>query len=174
VQVSRICDSCLYLKGGQLVGYGPTEEIQELYERSQPEPDAERSIVLDPGVTRFACTASKARLSWGESLDLVLDLELRQKQRVGLALLSLIHGDTSVAQTDVTREMNEAFAEGSRANLRLGPLNLRAGKYHVVVTILNESRKGTLVHAVNCAEVQVDGPKGYGVAYQMPVSRLAS
>jgi lipopolysaccharide transport system ATP-binding protein len=174
VQVSRICDSCLYLKGGKLVASGPTDEIQERYQRDQPDSTSPASVVLHPGVARFECTSPQKLVNWGETLDVFLTLELEKGQRIGLALMSLLNEDISVAQADVTEQMKGAFQTESRLRLRFGPLNLRAGTYQLVVTILNESRKGTLVHAVNCLSIQMAGPKGYGVAYQVPVTPVAS
>jgi lipopolysaccharide transport system ATP-binding protein len=174
VQVSRICDRCLYLKGGEMVAIGPTDEIQERYYRDQPEADSGMSVVLDPGVSKFSCQSSQSCVGWGESIDIVMTLDLHTPQRIGLALVALLNGEASVAQADVTDQLNADFSAGPSAKLRLGPLNLRAGTYHVVVTLLNESRKGTLVHAVNCLSFDVAGPKGFGVPYQMPVSPIAS
>src|SRR4051812_10828809 len=89
VQVSRICDSGLYLKNGTLAGIGPTEEILELYQSDQPSSSSVRSIVLDSAVTDFNCAPERAHVGWGETLEVLVRLKV-DGRRIGLALLTLL------------------------------------------------------------------------------------
>ena len=172
VQVSRICDQALYLRQGECLAYGPTQDVMDRYEADQPAVEDSSSTVRGESVVAFRCTPEASRLNWGESATITLELALRGEQSTGLALLALRDGDASVAQADVTAELNAALRAGTAARLRLGPLNLRSGTYRLVVTILNTSRKGTLIHALDAMRVDISGPRGYGVAYQVPTQAL--
>ena len=172
VQVSRICDYCLYLKAGHTVAIGPTADIQKQYERDNSAAFGAASVVLDSSVSNFECRPAEVSVDWGGTFDITIRIDLAVKQRVGLALLALVDGESFVAQADVTDATNGALSSGSTVDLRFGPVNLRQGTYGLAVTILNESRKGTLVHAINSMAIHVAGAKGYGVAYQVPVKQI--
>jgi lipopolysaccharide transport system ATP-binding protein len=168
VQISRICDSCLYLKRGEFVALGRTEEILTKYQDDNPAGRGECSVVLDESVTCFECLPKQVQLNWGEHLELTLQLKLSDGQEPGLALLALLENEVSVAQTDITQHLNEALQSDGKAKIKLGPLNLREGTYGLAITILNQSRKVTLVHGINCLFLRMSGPRGYGVPYQLP------
>jgi lipopolysaccharide transport system ATP-binding protein len=171
VQVSRVCDTCLYLKSGKQVSIGPTNDVLEQYIRDQPVGEIRKSVVVEASeVEAFASSPGEASVGWGGNLDVRIELVLKHQKHVGLALLALLDGETSVAQADVTTQLNDALRDGRPADFRMGPLNLRAGSYGLAITILNEGRKSTLVHTIGSATVQVSGPRGYGVAYQIPVA----
>ena len=76
-------------------------------------------------------------------------------------------GETSVSQSDVTEQINSGLNVGSVFQVTLGPIQLRQGSYDLALTILNESKKSTLVHALNCAQIRMNGNRGYGVPYQL-------
>lgn len=170
VQVSRICDECLYLASGKQIALGRTEDILEMYRNDSPQCTSERSVILDSCILSFECTPSIVEVNWGTAVEIDLKLEFKNQQPIGLALIALLEGEISVAQSDVTKQLNAQKASASCMQVILGPLQLRQGEYDMAVTILNESRKKTLVHATGCAKIIVKGNRGYGVSYQMPAA----
>jgi hypothetical protein len=174
VQVSRICDLCLYMRRGQVVASGVTDEILELYRRDQPVSDLRNSQILDPLVKKFNCSLATESCSWGDELAVTIHLELAKPIQCGLALIAVHEGEISVAQFEITQDLNLNHASRTDAIFRIGPVHLREGVYGMSITILSESRKKTLVHALNVVSFKVIGPKGYGVPYQLPIKRLAT
>ena len=169
IQVSRICDLCLYLNRGETLAMGATEEILELYQQDQPV-NFQNSIILDNSVKIFECILHEQNANWGDRLNLTINLEMLDEVKSGLGLIAIQDGELSVAQLEITQEINSGLAAKKSINLTLGPLHLRNGNYGITVTVLNESRKGTLIHALNCVFINFSGPTGYGVPYQFPVS----
>ena len=169
IQVSRICDLCLYLNRGETLAMGATEEILELYRQDQPV-NYHNSINLDNSVKKFECILQEKNANWGDRLNLTINLEMFDEVKSGLGLIAIQDGELSVAQFEITQEINSGLAAKKTINLTLGPLHLRNGNYGITVTVLNESRKGTLVHALNCVFINFLGPIGYGVPYQFPIS----
>lgn len=166
VQMSRICDDCLYLKNGNQLLLGRTQDVLSRYfEENTPQP-GEQSIVLHPSVTNFTCTPATTHISWGESIGVTLEFEPALNIKSGLSLLALLDGEVSVVQSDFTHVLNDSLQATGQITINLGPLHLREGEYRFAVTILDESKKVTLVHAINCATLYVNGPKGFGVVYQ--------
>ena len=113
---------------------------------------------------------TKKNANWGDRLNLTINLDMLDEVKSGLGLIAIQDGEMSVAQFEITQEINLGLAAKKSINLTLGPLHLRNGNYGITVTVLNQSRKGTLIHALNCVFINFSGPTGYGVPYQFPVS----
>lgn len=167
VQVSRICDQCLYLKKGENIAIGRTEIILDRYRSDTPAIVGVKSVVKDQCVSSFAILPTIIETSWGEIIRITLHLEMEPKYQLGLCLLTLMEGEISVSQSDVTEQINSGLLIGSELTVTLGPIQLRQGLYNLAVTILNESKKSTVVHALNCAQIRINGDQGYGVPYQL-------
>jgi len=166
VQVSRICDYCLYLKGGKSLMFGESQDVLQKYSIDNRPVAYEQSIVLHHFVLHFSCMPSESIVNWGNSLSIVLELECTMMVYSGLSLLTLMDGDNSVVQSDFTKLLNESLQHSKMIQINLGPLYLREGDYSLAVTILDESKKCSLVHALYCSQVHIIGPVGYGVVYQ--------
>lgn len=176
VQVSRICDKCLYLRGGSLVSLGDTLEVLERYERETLVISGSASIICNKNVEAFSISPSDFEINTGDSVPLSVSLKLKDDQvlqpsKVGLALIALHDGSTWVAQAEITAITNNGLGEGSDISFLLGPLDLRAGTYTIGITILDQTRKATIVHALNIGKITVNGVRGYGVPYQARVSQ---
>lgn len=171
VQTSRICDFCLYLKNGEMLALGRTQDVLGEYLGDNRPLRVEPSIVLHPSVKHFKCVPSKTHICWGELFNVTLEIDLADSVRSGLSLLALLDGEASVVQSDFTQQFNDSIQNGREVQLTIGPLHLREGEYGLAVTVLDESKKGTLVHAIHCATIQFKGPKGYGVIYQAACTR---
>jgi hypothetical protein len=149
---------------------GATEESLELYRQDQPV-NFQNSITLDNSVNKFECILHEQNANWGDRLNLTINLEMLDEVKSGLGLIAIQDGELSVAQFEITQEINAGLAAKKSINLTLGPLHLRNGNYGLAVTLLNESRKKTLVHAINFSKLNISGPIGYGVPYQIPISK---
>jgi lipopolysaccharide transport system ATP-binding protein len=170
VQMSRICERSLYLKQGKSVLHDRTQEVLQIYSKEALPAKGEKSIILDDCVKRFSCVASDAPVKFGESIEIIVDADFTESVRVGLALAALREGEVPVAQSDFTELLNHSLQTRHKLKLNLGPLFLKEGEYSLSITILNETKKNTLVHAVHYVTIQVCGPKGCGVYYQVPCS----
>jgi len=169
-QISRICDYCLFLKKGEPVALGRTQGVLNHYLEDNAPVKGEESIALHPNVRGFSCRPRSTNLDWGETLELIIEIDLIKKIKSGLALLALLDGEVTVAQTEFTAILNASLKNSRLIQVDLGPINLKNGDYSLAVTVLNESKKDTIVHALHCASVSVRGPKGYGASYQLPCS----
>lgn len=172
VQMSRICDSCLYMKQGEMVLLDRTHDVLSVYLNEYSPIKGEQSIVLHPNIKGFSCTLSNSCISWGDFLEVAIEIDLAEKVRSGLALLALLDGEVTVAQADFTDLLNSSIQKSHLLRVSLGPIHLREGEYSLAATVLNDSRKCSLVHAIHYATVHVQGSKGYGVVYQLACSKV--
>lgn len=168
IQVSRVCDYGLFLNKGETVASGITQDVLNRYLENSASVKSEQSITLHPQVRGFRCTPGEIRLDWGETFELEIEIDLTGEIKSGLALLALLDGETTVAQTEFTDIFNSSIHRGHLIKVTLGPIHLKQGDYSLAVTVLSESKKDTVVHALHCASVSVQGPKGYGSFYQLP------
>jgi lipopolysaccharide transport system ATP-binding protein len=173
VQVSRICDRCLYLKQGVKIITDRSDKVISAYIKDSSKRPEQKSLSTDNNVDKFAVEPISFVISAGSFAQLTLELGMHKPEAIGLALLALTDGEISVAQSDITEILNKSLDGDSytKVMLALGPINLKKGVYGLSVTILSESRKRTLAHAINCARLTVSGAAGYGVYYQFPVSQ---
>lgn len=167
VQVSRICDHCLYLKKGENIALGRTENILDRYLSDTPVLVGEKSVIKDSCVHDFAISPTYIETHWGETIEMHLRLKMEPQCRLGICLVTLMEGEISVSQSDVTEQINSGILVGYDLMVMLGPIQLRQGLYNLAITIVNESRKATVVHALNCAQIRMNGKRGYGVPYQL-------
>jgi hypothetical protein len=77
------------------------------------------------------------------------------------------------AQCDFTSQLKEIPTGESSIELEIGPLHLRQRPYHISISIHDQSRKVTIVHAIGIASFEFQGPLGFGVAYQVPAAANA-
>ena len=133
---------------------------------------SEQSIILHPSIKNFKCSLTDSNIIWGDSLEVAIEIDFVGKLVSGLALLSLKDGEVTVAQADFTDLLAASIQSRCLIQVVLGPIHLKAGEYSLAVTVLNESKKGTIIHAVHCAHVKIRGPKGYGAVYQVPSSKV--
>jgi len=170
VQVSRICDYGLFLKKGQAISFGMTQDVLGMYLEDVPSVKSEQSVALHPNVRSFSCTPKTNGIGWGDVLELTIEIDFIEKTKSGLALLALLDGEATVAQTEFTNLLNDSLQRSCLVKVDLGPINLKEGNYSLAVTVLTESKKDTIVHALHCASLSIRGPKGYGSVYQLPCS----
>jgi len=170
VQVSRICDTCLYLSKGEQILIGSTDNVLRRYEEDNKALPGQESIVLHKTIDNFDITPKLKEIHYGESATIKLKVRAKQHFTSGLSLIALSENEMWVTQSDMTDIVNDALKMGDEIIIILGPLALREGEYSVAITILDESKKETIVHALNCATIRLRGPRGYGVAYQLPVT----
>lgn len=170
VQVSRICNRVLVLQQGVPSYLGETEEGVERYCEEISKAQKMTSMTkLIPEITECKVTLEQSQLSRGESLTVYLKITSNEVLTPGLCLLALATQDTFPAQCEFTHLLPTISKGETVCKISVGPIHLRRDQYFVCITILDETKKQTFIHALNVAEVTVSGPRGYGVAYQPPV-----
>jgi lipopolysaccharide transport system ATP-binding protein len=166
--VLRICDKGLVLKDGQVVFQGDSEEAVEAYQKLNDQP-FETRLITRMGIRSFQCHVLNDRVEYGGKLRLRLEFEAESKREVGLALLSFSSvAGTIDAQSEFTDELKTIPAGQSSVELEVGPICLRKRPYHISLSIHDESRKLTLVHAIGITAFEVNGPLAYGLPYLIP------
>jgi len=172
VQMSRLCDYCLYMRSGNVAALGISRDVLGMYFDDNKSIKSEPSIILHPSIKNFKCSLSDSNIIWGNLLEVAIEIDFEEKLVSGLALLNLKDGEVTVAQADFTDLLTISLQSKCLIRVSLGPIHLKEGDYSLAITVLNESKKGTIIHAVNCAYVSIRGPKGYGAVYQIPSSKV--
>ena len=169
-QVLRVCDSAIVLKNGQVCFHGDSEQAVEEYNQLNDQP-FESSLVLRMGVRAFRCQVLNSLVEYGGQLRLRLEFEAESTLDVGFALLSLSSAPgTFDAQSEFTHQSMTIPAGDSNLELEVGPLYLRRRSYYVSLSIHDQSKKLTYVHAIGIDMFEVEGPLGHGLPYQIPVT----
>ncbi len=124
------------------------------------------------GVYRdFGLHLSAQRISYGDTLSITIDFVTTARMEIGLALIALgPSGGIQEAQADVTDALRTLPQGQGSCHFEIGPLHLRNGHYKLSLTLLDPTRKAVLLHALDCAELDIDGPLGFGVSYQLPLA----
>jgi lipopolysaccharide transport system ATP-binding protein len=170
VQVSRICNSVLVLQEGKTCYSGPTEEGMEYYvDQVSSKEKISSTEALAREIKNCKVTLEKNELKSGESLNVRLTIQSQKRFAPGLCLAALSSHETFFAQSEFTQLLPEIREGETICHISIGPLHLRKEKYSLCITILDETRKATLVHQINVVDFTVTGARGYGVAYQVPV-----
>ena len=76
------------------------------------------------------------------------------------------------AQSEITNELRTIPAGESSLEFEVGPIYLRKRLYYISITINDQTKKVTLVHAIGIAVVDVYGPLGFGLPYQIPAASV--
>ena len=82
--------------------------------------------------------------------------------------------ETFDAQSDFSDELKSIPAGESSVEFEVGPIYLRKRSYNISISIHDQTKKITLVHAVGIAGVDVRGPLGFGLPYQIPATGVGS
>jgi lipopolysaccharide transport system ATP-binding protein len=176
-QVSRICDRVILLDRGVPLFIGSTEEGIEIYEEQVRESSSSTDLsrtILDPRINEFSCVVQTNVVPHGGILELQLSFSAESDLETGICLVAFSAVDSYHGQAEFSQAM-EAIPRGeSTVSLKMGPLYLRRDSYSISVTITGKSGKETRVHAIKCASFDVEGPRGFGVSYQVPVIKSES
>lgn len=171
-QLSRICNKIMVLDKGKNIYSGETQEgldrynqLLSLQNRQSYQP------ILNDNIIFFSCAIHKNIIQNGEILMVKLSFNATEKIQTGLCLIAIEAQDTPCAQTDFSKFLPIIEKGISTFYLELGPLYLRKDEYSLTVTILNKTKKSTLVHSRNGSWFNVIGERGYGVAYQFPCNQ---
>jgi lipopolysaccharide transport system ATP-binding protein len=174
VNVLRICDRGIVLKDGQICFHGATDEAVEAYRQLNDE-RFDSTLILRMGISSFQCHVLNDRVEYGGRLRLRVEFESESELEVGLALISFSSmAGTFDAQSDFTEELKTIPSGDSCLEFEVGPLYLRRRAYYVSLSIHDQSRKLTFVHAIGIAVFEVNGPAGFGLPYQIPATGVDS
>jgi lipopolysaccharide transport system ATP-binding protein len=173
VQVSRICDRTILLDKGNNLFFGSTKNAIEKYTSSIIKNSKNvNQLVLDFRIKSFDCSILKSKIEYSQTLNIKLSFNSSEEIKTGLCLITLGISEIFYTQTDFTDKFKKIPQGELTISIDLGPVCLSRNEYNLSVTILDKSKKNTLVHSINCAKVEIMGKKGYGVTYQLPVIRL--
>lgn len=171
VQVARICNRALVLKSGRCHFMGEIGAALDAYaalaEGGEP---ARPTVLRHPAVKEMTCTVENLMIQAGQSARIVLTFDMSHRLVPGLGLFALYANEMAHVQGEFTALLPEVPAGRSCFTADFGPLHLRKGRYHLAVTLMDESRKIPIVHGLNLATLDVCGDSGYGVSYLAPVS----
>lgn len=153
--VQNLCDTCIFLKNGQLVDYGATEKIIPQYLQSSLATSAvdlsQRSDRSGSGHLRFE--SFELRDGNGKYIDyamcgMPLHIELKVKASQSLSTVKISIGiddefgnRIAILSNDITDQLYPEIASGShKVNIKLPKLPLKKGEY--VLTFFAEGASG--------------------------------
>jgi len=173
VNISRLCENTIVLEGGRAVFHGETDlAIDRYHSLLKTAGEEPRGIFTCPSMNSFSCRVLNRDVNYGDNLKIELSFDSSEDIRTGLCLMAVSEADVYVGQTDFSEAFKEIKRGKNRFILEAGPACLRKGEYEVTITVLDVSKKQTIVHAVNCDEFVLRGPRGYGVEYQIPYIKI--
>ena len=171
LQTSRICDSVVVMQQGKPVFEGETEIGIEKYLKLASSPNLQLpKLILNHCIQNFSCSSERDTLAFGETLRIELSFETKTKLTTGLCLIAMEAGGVWYAQTDFSHILTNIPKGKSHLTLELGPLYLRRDEYSVCITVFGESKKNTLAHFRHAFRFKMLGDRGFGVAYQFPLT----
>ncbi|MEI8138457.1 MAG: ABC transporter ATP-binding protein [bacterium] len=174
VQVSRICDTVMLLEKGRILHCGATQSGVDLYSSlAIGSKGVPKITILDPRIINFTPSLDKSVLQYGDMLDVTLTFDSRENLETGLCLFTLGAAEIFYSQTNFTDMLKRIPRGQSTLIFRLGPIHLRKDDYDLSVTITDSTKKNTLIHAMNCVKTRMVGDRGWGGAYQIPVSPVS-
>lgn len=173
IQVRRICNTVMYLSRGKQRAIGEPTIMLAQYAQDNLVPPRP-SLIVDEGIKACEIHANTERIRAGDHLSLTIRLDSETANIAGLALVTLGTSGSWSAQADVTHIVDHLPAGVYEIDLALGPIHLSEGEYTVSLTILDQSKKKTLVHHLHGASFTVDGRTGWGVPYQVPATAVAA
>ena len=170
VQVSRLCNEAILLERGNIAFEGQADLAIDKYNAlHKGSNDLYTSIIMCPMIKEFTCKLNSFMVSYGEFLSVELSFYSENVIHIGLGLITISTAETRIGQTDFSVLLPHINTDQSHITLEMGPIFLNKGEYFLSITILDLSQKGTIIHAINCASFEVEGPKGHGIAYQLPI-----
>ena len=169
-QISRICNKVIVLDQGNISYYGATPVgIDKYWELISADSLQPHQLILNNSINSFSCEIPHTTtINHSDSITLKLSFHSNEMLETGLCLIAIESQDIPCAQSDFTDRFPLLKKGSSTFHLELGPLHLRQGEYAITVTILNKSKKTTLVHSRNGCWFKITGERGYGVIYQLP------
>ena len=170
-QLNRLCDNLVYLDRGNVEMYDSAPVVIDSYLSAMDSGcETPPTIVKCPEISALEFELSRREIRYGESFEACLKIESSLDLPVGLALFAIHSHGSSCAQSDVTALLPAIKKGRCEYKIQLEGLALASGKYSVSITILDESRKGTLLHGTNLTTFCMSGKRGFGVPYQINIS----
>lgn len=172
-QVSRICDSALLLKAGQVHFHGDTAEALRHYRDSQPGSVQQVRTVTGSGVVGIRPIRTPERVAWGEVLDFEVRLDVQDEVAIDLVLVHFAIDNEFKANSEVRLPQAGALRLGRGSHVlasAVGPIHLAHGRYQVSLSLFEASGKKTVAQVFDMAQVDVVGPVGSGPAHLVPMT----
>ncbi len=175
-QMARICTQALLMSSGRCLYHGTTTEAIDQYNALQAaKSGAQFTLQTHEAIksVTFGDVAAPTTVQAGEPLTLKLRVNSQQRLPVGIAFVNFVDlAGTTVGQADFSERL-EAIPEGDfELNLLIDRVDLAQGIYSLNLAVFASNRQETLVHGVNCAQVNVSGAPYMWCAYKMPVGEI--
>ena len=176
-QMARICTQALLMSSGRCLYHGTTTEAIDQYNALQAAKSGMQSTLQTHDAIQSVAIAdgdAPMTLQAGEPLTMKLRVNSLQRLPVGIAFVNFVDlAGTTVGQADFSARL-DAIPEGdSELSLLIDRVDLAQGIYTLNLAVFASNKQETLVHGVNCAQVNVSGAPYMWCAYKMPVGEIA-
>lgn len=176
-QMARICTHAMLMASGRCRYHGTTTEAIDQYNAAQAaKSGAQFTLQTHEAIqsVSFVDGAAPMTVQAGEPLTVKLRVSAQQRLPVGIAFINFVDlAGTTVGQADFSARL-EAIPEGdSELSLLIDRVDLAQGIYSLNLAVFASNRQETLMHGVNCAQVNVVGAAFMWCAYKMPVGEIA-
>jgi lipopolysaccharide transport system ATP-binding protein len=172
--VARICDRSFLLSNGKIKFHGSTFDTINQYNESLRNNTAyESTVETHDAITDFNLKIireeERSHISPDESVIFELCIGSSIDFDVGRLLLSFyLNGATQVAQIDLSNRVKRLHKKKDTIRISVPNLNLASGHYTINLAMFGLNKRETLIHAIHCAEIKVEGLPFLGSAYKIP------
>ena len=167
--ISKMCDRVILLQHGKVLEAGPTQQVLSLYQEMNKPTRGEPLQILGREAIRAELHCKTHNLQSGDTLEVVLDVETREKVWLTSSYLNLADaGEVVHAQIPLKGFDGELPAGKTRFIIQVGPLHLAAGTYYGNLFLCQSGGKQTLVHMRRGFQFEFSGPASMGPVYYPP------
>jgi lipopolysaccharide transport system ATP-binding protein len=176
-QVRYLCDKALVLERGRQRFEGNSASALEFYRAITAEPVSKGVLHRHEEVLTFSLAFADSSEPFvtqaGGPLAITVDIEAQRSLAVGVCHLNFVSEDGLAAgQIDLTHRFSKIPTGKSRISVKVARLDLAAGEYSINFALFGASGKETLIHAVDCNRVRVNGDPFLWIAYKVPVESV--
>jgi lipopolysaccharide transport system ATP-binding protein len=167
--ISKMCDHVILMQHGKVIEAGPTQQVLSLYQEMNKPARGEPLQILGREAIRAELHCKTHNLQSGDTLEVVLDVETREKVWLASSYLNLADaGEVVHAQIPLKGFDGELPAGKTRFAIQVGPLHLANGDYYGNLLLCQSGGKQTLVHMRRGFQFEFKGPASMGPVYYPP------
>jgi len=175
-QVSRICNKALLMAKGTPLYLGATAEALDKYHEQQNEMGANPVTVQTHDEIEEIEVMGVGRngvVKAGGPLEIELRVVSKQNLPAGIGIINFVDpAGSAVGQADFSSQLDIIPAGESILKVRIERVDLAQATYTLNLAIFSENQRETLIHAVGCSKVKVEGAPYLWCAYKMPVEKV--
>ena len=171
-QIRRICNEALLLSDGREIDKGSPQKVLATYRRERTSLRPKGSRITDKRLSHIILEVNPRKIQYGGELELTVTVNATSDCRIGAIFCHLWRNEEFVANGEsYLRETPIILSPGtSTMLLKIGPLNLPAGKFSISFSAFDETCKQTVLHWLHFAEVEIEGPLGSGPYHLLPMT----